>query len=78
MTLTATEVAAVKHGEPVTISPPEVGTECVLLRKDVFERVRKLIYDDSEYEPREGMALINDVMAEDDANDPWLDSYQTP
>ena len=36
MVLTSEQVQALKEGEPVTLSPPEVGEECVLLRADVF------------------------------------------
>jgi hypothetical protein len=44
----------------------------------VYARVKNLIYDDSEFDPREAYPMINEVMREDDANDPWLESYQQP
>ena len=78
MILTETQIEAIKHGEPVTVEANEIGTECVVLRADVYARVKRLIYDDSESDPSEAYPLVNDVMREDDAHDPWLESYQTP
>jgi hypothetical protein len=45
MILTTEQIEAVKNGEPVAISPPEVGEDCVLLRADVYARFRKLLDD---------------------------------
>jgi hypothetical protein len=60
--------------EPVAIDPVTRATY-VLVRKDVYERMKALLATD-DYDPDEGAALINEVMAEDDANDPLLESYQ--
>jgi len=76
MNLTAEQVEAIRDGEPVTLSPPDVGTECVVLRADMFARVRNLIYDDSEHSPREAYSFVDRVMAEDDADDATLADYQ--
>jgi hypothetical protein len=38
MDLTNEQVQAIREGEPVPIVPPEVGEECILLRRDVYER----------------------------------------
>ena len=46
MDLTSEQVQAVREGEPVPVLPPEVGTECVLVRKDVYERVKEAIEGD--------------------------------
>jgi len=55
MDLTAEQVAAVENGEPV----PYVldHTECVVVRKDVFERMQRVAYDDSEWTTEEMIAL---------------------
>jgi hypothetical protein len=34
------------------------------------------LLDLTDYEPDEGALLINEVMSDDDANDPLLESYQ--
>lgn len=31
---------------------------------------------DNDLDPRIGMAMMNEIMAEDDMNDPFLESYQ--
>ena len=46
MDLTNEQVQAIREGEPVPVVPPEVGEECILLRKDVYERVRQAGEDD--------------------------------
>lgn len=60
--------------EPIAIDPQTRETY-VLVRKGVFDRMKALLALD-DYDPDEGMALMNEVMADDDANDPLLDSYQ--
>lgn len=42
MTLTNEQIRAIRGGEPVEIVLPEVGTECVVVRKDVYDRIRHL------------------------------------
>jgi hypothetical protein len=46
MNLTNKEVEAVREGKPVPVVPPEVGQECILLRRDVYERVKQGLEDD--------------------------------
>lgn len=60
--------------EPVAIDP-QTHEEYILVRRAAYERLRALLATD-EYDPDEGMALMNEVMAEDDAHDPLLESYQ--
>ena len=42
MNLTSHQIQAIRDGEPVPVVPPEIGQECVLLRKDIFERIAAL------------------------------------
>ena len=66
---------ALEQGEAVPVTVEQ--TECVLLRRDIYERVKKVVQcDDSEFDPREAYPLVNEVMREDDEQDPLLDSYQ--
>ena len=60
--------------EPVAIDPQTHETY-VLVRREAYERFKALLSLD-EYNPDEGAAHINEVMAEDDANDPYLEIYQ--
>jgi len=60
--------------EPVAIDPQTRQTY-VLVRWENYVRLKGLMALD-EYDPDEGVAHINAVMAEDDAKDPYLESYQ--
>ena len=53
--LTAEQRLALQAGEPV---PCIVGaTDCVVVRKDVFDRLQHVAYDDSEWSAEEMIAL---------------------
>lgn len=60
--------------EPVAIDPL-TKTRYVLVRQEVHERLKALIVMD-EYDPDQGAAHINDVMAEDEARDAYLERYR--
>ena len=76
MDLTSEQVQALRNGSPVPVLPPEVGEECVVLRKDAYEKIKHLLYDDSEVDPSRFYPLISAMMADDDKNDSALESYQ--
>ncbi len=59
--------------EPTAIDPQTRETY-VLLRRETYERLKVLLALD-DYNPDEGAGYINEVMAEGDANDPYLKSY---
>ena len=33
------------------IVPPEVGEECIVLRRDAYEKIKHLLYDDGDVDP---------------------------
>jgi hypothetical protein len=72
--LTDQQCQELSRPEPVAMDPQTKETY-VLVRKDVYERLKALLAMD-DYDPDEGAAYINEVMAEDDRNDPLLESYQ--
>jgi len=76
MNLNDQQVQAIREGEPVRIVPPEVGEECIVIRRDAYEKIKHLLYDDSEPDPAQFYPLVSAIMAEDDADDPALESYQ--
>ena len=41
-----------------------------------IEEIKHLLYDDGEGDPTRFYAVAGAIMAEDDANDPALESYQ--
>ncbi len=60
--------------EPVAIDP-QTREVYVLVRRETYERLKALLAMD-DYDPEEGAADVNEIMAEDDTHDPYLDSYQ--
>lgn len=65
--------ALVRNGpEPVRAIDLTTKIEYVLVRAEVYDRLKALLADDLP----DTAALMNEVMAEDDANDPYLESYQ--
>lgn len=68
MDLTAEQRTAIEAGEPV---PYVVGrTECVVLRKDVFERMQQVAYDDGDWTEEEMLSLAQRTFADADAAGP--------
>jgi hypothetical protein len=72
--LTHEQHAALERGESL-VRDAATNETYVLVRLEVYERLKALLAPD-EYDPDEGLAYINEVMAEDDAGDPLLEKYQ--
>jgi hypothetical protein len=66
--LSAQQRSALESGEPV----PCVlnNTECIVVRKDVFERMQHVAYDDSEWTKEEMIALAERTFDDADAAGP--------
>ncbi len=73
MNLTAQQLESVQHGEPLRFVDPHLRQEFVVVRADVFDRVR-LLFDDSDMNPNEALPLIWQSMKED-WEDPSMDVY---
>jgi hypothetical protein len=58
--------------EPLRALDPATHIEYVLLRADVYKRLKAILSDDLP----DTAALMNELMAEDDAKDPYLECYQ--
>jgi hypothetical protein len=65
---------AIRVGTPVEIVDATTNETFYLLSSDQFRAMSATISGD--LDPREAYPLIEKLMAEDDANDPLLDSYQ--
>ena len=65
MKLTLDQTTALKNGEPVPLVLDR--TECVVWRKDVHERIKRLLYDDSEWTAGE-MTVLAERTFEDADN----------
>ncbi len=64
--------------EPVRLTDPETQQEYVLLRAEVYERLKALLYDDGDFEPSLGYRLADEVMKEgwDDPKMAEYDHYE--
>lgn len=69
--LTEEHLESAKRGTPVRFREKE--TDFVVVRADFFDRVQSLFDEDA---VEDGMLQVHDLMAEDDAADPLLESYQ--
>jgi hypothetical protein len=69
------QALATTQESPPTVLDPETQAAYVLIPREAYERLKALLTTD-EYDPDEGAAYVNEVMAEDDAGDPLLESYQ--
>jgi hypothetical protein len=62
------------YPEPIAVDP-QTMQEYVLVRKEIFQRFRSLL-DADEPSMQEVALLVEKAMAEEDAGDPLLPSYQ--
>ena len=65
---------AVSLGTPVEVVDPATEEVYYLVSADQFQRLASLLSGD--VDPRDAYPMIDKVMFDDDANDPWLESYQ--
>jgi hypothetical protein len=61
------------NGGAVHVTDPDTNQEYILVRREVYERLAALLDEDV----RATGELVDQIMADDDANDPYLDSYQS-
>jgi hypothetical protein len=63
---------------PLHVVDATTKAHYVLLRIDQYEKVKAVFErEDQDFEPREAYPFVDEVMREDDANDPALGSYQS-
>ena len=65
---------AIQVGTPVELFDPATNERFYLLSADQYRAIAATISPD--LDPRDAYPLIDRLMAEDDSNDPLLDSYQ--
>jgi len=63
--LTTEQRTALESGDPVPCVLNQ--TECVVVRKDVFERMKRVAYDDSEWTREEMLALAAQTFEDADS-----------
>jgi hypothetical protein len=69
------QALATTEESPAIVIDPQTHATYALLPREAYERLKTLLATD-EYDLDERAACINEVMAEDDAGDPLLESYQ--
>lgn len=62
---------ALEQGEPVPVTESETLLECVVIRADLYERVKSLLPG---FDPREAYPAIDEVFRED-WSDPKMAEY---
>jgi hypothetical protein len=73
MNLPHDQIEAAKRGEAVKIAADDV--ELVILRADIYERVKKLLYDDTEWTAGELRSLLAKSAEANGWNEPEMDEY---
>ena len=73
--LSVAQIEAVKQGEPVRIQSAEIGSDCFVVRADVFERIKSLLYDDSPLTSDEKTRLLVEAGLRAGWDDPEMDVY---
>lgn len=69
--LNAEHQKALEQGESVPVIEKATQTRCVVVRADVFDRIKKLLPD---FDPREVYPALDEVMMED-WSDPKMADY---
>lgn len=63
---------------PVHLVDTTTNEGYVIMRAEQYEKVKTVFErEDHDFDPREGYPFVDEVMQEDDANDPTLESYQS-
>ncbi len=65
---------AAQSGGPVEVTVGDSGQSFFLVPAEQYRKLHAAVTSD--FDPREAYPWIEKLMAEDDANDPWLESYQ--
>lgn len=73
MVLSVNQRSAVHQGEVVPVTVDE--TECVVIRKDLFQKIIQRTYDDSEVDVREAYPLMDAVAKQEGWDDPSMEIY---
>jgi hypothetical protein len=73
MQLTSDQIVAVRKGEAVRVD--ESGLECVLVRADVYDRLKHLVFDDSEWSDDELRRMLARSADENGWNEVGMDAY---
>ena len=71
LTLNAEHQKALQQGESVPVVEKTTQMPCVVVRADIFDRIKKLLPD---FDPRDAYPVLDEVMKED-WSDPRMAGY---
>ena len=63
------------NGNGVRVADPETGQEYVILRAEVYERLKGLLHDDGDWTPEEQLRLLAESGKRAGWDDPTMDVY---
>jgi hypothetical protein len=75
--LTADQRQALRQaqGNQLRVTDPETGQEYLVLRADVYDRLKALLYDDGDWTPDEQLRLLAESGKQAGWDDPAMDVY---
>ena len=73
--LTEEQRQLLESGKVVEVTDPQTAQRYVVLRKDVYERVQRLLYDDSEWTEDELRLQLARSAKENGWEEPGMDAY---
>jgi hypothetical protein len=76
MNLTKEQSLALREQSSLRLNDPETQTVYVVLQAAAYEKMVRQLLQAGEVDPDEFLPMVNEIMAEDDADDPLLESYQ--
>jgi hypothetical protein len=76
MTLTTDQTEALLKGDAVRLVEPTTSLECVILRAEVYDRLKTLLYEDGPLSEAERLAAIRHAGQRAGWDDPELDVYE--
>ena len=63
--------------KPLHVVDPRTQETYVLVRAEEYQRLKTLLYDDSEFSVRNAYPLMDEVAAKEGWDDPEMDSYNS-
>lgn len=73
--LTEGQRQQLENGEVVEVSEPDSRERYVIVKKDVYERIRHLLFDDSDWTQDELRLLLARTAKDSGWDEPGMDAY---
>lgn len=73
--LTQEQRKAMNEQSDVRLIDPQTNETFVLIRAEVYDRLRQLLSNDSEFSAEDAIPLLNEVLGKEGWDDPEMDIY---